>query len=157
MAKLDQLDRQILQLLLKDANSSFVEIAKQVHVSAGTVHVRVKQLRQAGIIQGASLKVDHQQLGLELMAFVGIHLERSSLYMEVLKGVQRIPEVVQVHYVTGPYNMFVQVVAKNSQDLHRILQDEIQEIKGVQQTESFLSLQEHINRPIQVVSEEDDF
>lgn len=153
--ELDAIDRQILDILLKDANTSYVEVAKRVHVSPGTVHVRMKNLKKAGIVQGAALEVDYQQLGFNMMAFVGIYLERSSMYTEVLLKLQRIPEIVSVHYITGPYNIFAKVICKDSQDLHDILHNRIQEIKGVERTESFISLSESIQRPINLLDEED--
>lgn len=153
--KLDHIDRQILNILMQDASISYVEVAKQVHVSPGTVHVRMKNLKRAGIVQGTTLQVDYQQLGFNLVAFVGIYLERSSLYREVLLKLQHIPEIVSVHYITGPYNIFAQLICQSSEHLHEILHDQIQEIKGVQRTESFISLSESIHRPISVLEEGD--
>ena len=152
---LDHIDRQILDLLLQDANTSYVEIAKKVHVSPGTVHVRMKNLKSEGVVQGATLEVDFQKLGFNMVAFLGIYLDRSSLYAEVLLKLQKIPEIVSVHYITGPYNVFAQIICKDSEDLHDILHNQIQEIKGVQRTESFISLSESIRRSISVVDDED--
>jgi Lrp/AsnC family transcriptional regulator for asnA, asnC and gidA len=147
---LDDIDKQILQILMQDANTSYVDIAKRIHVSPGTVHVRMKNLKRSGVIEGARLNVNYSLLGFKMCAFLGIYLERSSMYTEVLLKLQKIPAVVSVHYTTGPYTMFAQIICKDSEDLHRILHDQIQEIKGVQRTESFISLSESIQRPIQV-------
>ncbi|WMX14126.1 Lrp/AsnC ligand binding domain-containing protein [Aureispira sp. CCB-E] len=152
--KLDAIDRQILQILMQDANTSYVDVAKQIHVSAGTIHVRMKNLKRLGVVEGAQLTINHSLLGLDMVAFLGIYLERSSMYPEVLLKIQKIPEVVNVHYTTGPYTMFAQVICKDSQDLYDILHNQIQEIKGVQRTESFISLSESIRRPIQILGEE---
>jgi Lrp/AsnC family transcriptional regulator for asnA, asnC and gidA len=152
---LDAIDKQILQILMQDANTSYVDIAKQIHVSAGTVHVRMKNLKRSGVIEGARLNVNHNLLGFKMRAFSGIYLEQSSMYTEVLLKLQKIPAVVSVHYTTGPYTMFVQIICKDSEDLHNILHDQIQEIKGVQRTESFISLSESIQRPIQIMEEEE--
>lgn len=151
---LDDIDKQILQILMQDANTSYVDIAKKIYVSAGTVHVRMKNLKRSGVIEGARLNVNHNLLGFKMRAFLGIYLERSSLYTEVLLKLQKIPAVVSVHYTTGPYTMFAQIICKDSEDLHAILHDQIQEIKGVQRTESFISLSESIQRPIQILDEE---
>ncbi|WP_052597681.1 Lrp/AsnC ligand binding domain-containing protein [Aureispira sp. CCB-QB1] len=153
--KLDAIDRQILQILMQDANTSYVDVAKQIHVSAGTIHVRMKNLKRLGVVEGAQLTINHSLLGLDMVAFLGIYLERSSMYPEVLLKIQKIPEVVNVHYTTGPYTMFAQVICKDSQDLYDILHNQIQEIKGVQRTESFISLSESIRRPIQILGEEE--
>ncbi|BDS13591.1 Lrp/AsnC ligand binding domain-containing protein [Aureispira anguillae] len=152
---LDHIDKQILNILMQDATTTAVEVAKQVHVSPGTVHVRMKNLRQAGVVQGTMLKVDYSMLGLNMVAFVGIYLERSSQYTEVVLRLQQIPEIVMVHYTTGPYSIFAQIVCKDSQDLHEILQHHVQGIKGVQRTESFISLEESIHRPVDILKEED--
>ena len=152
---LDDIDKQILQILMQDANTSYVDIAKKVHVSAGTVHVRMKNLKQAGVVEGARLSVNYNLLGFKMRAFLGIYLERSSMYTEVLLQLQQIPAVVSVHYTTGPYTMFAQIICKDSEDLHDILHDQIQEIKGVQRTESFVSLSESIQRPIQILDKEE--
>lgn len=152
---LDEIDKKILQILMQDANTSFVDIAKQIHVSAGTVHVRMKNLKRSGVVEGAGLKVNYNLLGFNMVAFLGIYLERSSMYTEVLLKLQKIPAIVSVHYTTGPHTMFAKVICKDSQDLHDILHDQIQEIKGVQRTESFISLSESIQRPIQILDSED--
>lgn len=151
---LDDIDRQILQILMQDANTSYVDIAKQIHVSAGTVHVRMKNLKRLGVIEGARLTVNYSLLGFKMVAFLGIYLERSSMYTEVLLKMQQIPAVVSVHYTTGPYTMFAQIICKDSEDLHDILHNQIQEIKGIQRTESFISLSESIQRPILIFDEE---
>lgn len=147
---LDNIDKQILNILLKDANTSYVDIAKQIHLSPATIHVRMKNLKNNGIVQGAMLTVDCQLLGLNMVAFVGVLLEQSTYYAGVLVQLNTIPEIVNVHYTTGPYNLFVKIICKDSQDLHDILQGQIQQIKGVQRTESFISLSESINRSVQL-------
>ncbi len=153
---LDKIDRQILSILMKDATTSYVEVAKQIHVSPGTVHVRMKNLKKTGVVQGASLNVDYQLLGFNMVAFLAIYLERASQYTEVVRQLEKIPEIVSVHYITGPYNIFAKVICKDSQHLHDILHNEIQEIKGVQRSESFISLSESIHRPIAVLEEDWD-
>jgi len=151
---LDDIDKQILQILMQDANTSYVEIAKQVHVSAGTVHVRMKNLKRSGVVEGAELKVNYNLLGFKIVAFLSVYLERSSMYTEVLLKLQKIPAVVNVHYTTGPCSMFAKIVCKDSEDLHDILHHQIQEIKGIQRTESFISLSESLQRPLQILDEE---
>lgn len=153
MISLDDIDRQILNILLQDADTPYVDIAKQVHVSPGTVHVRMKNLKSTGLIQGSSLRLDRKLLDLEIVAFVGIYLERSNLYTDVMLKLQEIPEVVQIHYVTGQYNIFIQIICKNNEALHDILHNQIQQIKGVQRTESFISLSQDLERTIKMENE----
>lgn len=148
--QIDDIDRQILNILMQDANTSYVDVAKKIRVSAGTIHVRMKHLKKHGVVQGASLKVDLAALGYNTVAFLAIYLERSSQYAEVVLQLQKIPEVLSAHYITGPHNIMVQMVCKDSHHLHVLLHDYIQEIKGVQRTESFISLHESIHRALRI-------
>ncbi len=147
---LDQLDRDILSILMKDANKPFTEIAKQLHVSGGTVHVRMKKLRDTGIVKGASLVVDYSKLGYDISAFLGIYLDKSSMYQEVSKQLAQIPEIVGAHYTTGTYSIFAKIIVKDTDHLRQVLHDKIQNISGIQRTETFISLEESINRPINI-------
>lgn len=152
---LDKVDYQILHLLIENANASYVDIAKKIYISAATVHVRVKNLRAMGIIKSAHTVVDLAALGFNITAFVGIYLERSAYYTNVLLALQQLPEVTNVHFITGEYSIFAKVICKDTNHLHELLNDDIQELKGVQRTESFLSLDEPISRGVSLLSEED--
>jgi Lrp/AsnC family transcriptional regulator for asnA, asnC and gidA len=145
---LDQTDYQILHLLIEDANTSYVDIAKKIYISAATVHVRIKNLRAMGIIKSAHTTVDLAALGYNITAFVGIYLERSVYYTDVLLALKELPEVTNVHFITGEYNIFAKVICKDTQHLHDLLNNDIQELKGIQRTESFLSLDEPISRGV---------
>jgi Lrp/AsnC family transcriptional regulator for asnA, asnC and gidA len=150
---LDEIDRSILNILLKNANTSYVDIARKIHVSAGTVHVRMKNLIAQGIVKNAVLQIDYAKLGYTICAFIGIHLEKSNLYPEVVNELYKIPEVVNVHYTTGNFNIFVKVICKDTAHFHEVMQYKIQEIEGIQRSESFLSLDESIQRPITLTEE----
>ncbi|MFM2269099.1 MAG: hypothetical protein RL757_2540 [Bacteroidota bacterium] len=151
---LDPMDKQILAILMKDAKTPYTDIAKMVHVSGGTVHVRMRKLEQMGIVTGASLTIDYTKLGYDISAFLGIYLDKSSLYDEVAKELEKIPEVVAAHYTTGLYSIFVRIICRDTTHLKEVLHDKIQKIGGIQRTETFISLQESINRPIAFL---DDF
>lgn len=153
---IDKLDRQILSVLMKDAKTPYTDIAKQLFVSGGTIHVRMKKLEQLGIVRGANLVVDYSKLGYDISAFLGIYLDKSSLYDQVSVELKEIPEIVSANYTTGLYNIFAKIVCKDTKHLRRVLHDKIQNIKGIQRTETFISLQESINRPIQVDNESYD-
>ena len=144
----DNLDRRILNILLNDANTPYVEIAKRLHTSPGTVHVRLKKLRQLGILRPAFLNVDRQKLGFDVSAFVGLHLDRSAYHERVVRDLSKIPEVVNIHYLTGPYNLLVRLVCRDMQHLHQVLSYNIQQINGVLRTETMLSLDEPLHRPL---------
>jgi Lrp/AsnC family transcriptional regulator, regulator for asnA, asnC and gidA len=145
---IDQVDRQILSLLMKDANLPYTEIAKLIHVSGGTVHVRMKKLEEMGIVKGAGLTIDYAELGYDVTAFLGIYLDKSSLYDEVSEQLKNIPEIVGANYTTGAYSIFAKIVCRDTNHLRAVLHDKIQKISGIQRTETFISLEESINRPI---------
>ena len=146
--KIDATDLKILALLLEDAHLAYTEIGKRVHVSGGTVHVRMKKLEQLGIVKGAQLLVDQTKLGWDISAFLGIYLDKSSLYEEVAIELERIPEVVNIHYTTGMYSIFAKIVCRDTEHLRQVLHDKIQKVGGIQRTETCISLEERIARPI---------
>lgn len=150
---IDKLDLQIIQQLMHDAGVSYAEMGKKLFVSAGTIHVRIKKLQDAGIINGMKFHVDLKKLGYDVIAFIGIYLEKSSLYDTVAKDLKKIPEIVRMNYTTGNYSIFAEVVCKDIGQLRTILHDELQKIKGIERTETFISLEESLNRNVKVVAE----
>jgi Lrp/AsnC family transcriptional regulator for asnA, asnC and gidA len=150
--EIDNVDLKILSLLLKDAKSPYTEVAKKVFVSGGTVHVRMKKLEEMGIVKGATLDIDYAKLGYDVQAFLGIYLQRSSLYDEVSSQLAAIAEIVSINYTTGAYSIFAKVICKDTQHLRAVLHDKIQKIDGIERTETFISLDESLNRPVQLLS-----
>jgi Lrp/AsnC family transcriptional regulator, regulator for asnA, asnC and gidA len=150
---LDKLDYQIIQEMISDAGTSYADLGKKLFVSGGTIHVRIKKLEELGIVKGTKLKVDLKALGYDVIAFVGIYLEKSSLYDAVAKELQKIPEIVRVNYTTGNYSMFAEVVCRDINQLRYVLHDELQKIKGIERTETLISLEESFNRSVQVSKE----
>ncbi|WP_236978401.1 Lrp/AsnC ligand binding domain-containing protein [Membranihabitans maritimus] len=151
---LDKLDRQILSILMKDAKMPYTDIAKKLFVSGGTVHVRMKKLEELGIVKGSRLEVDETKLGYDITSFIGIFLERSFLYNEVIDKVKDIPEVVNAYYTTGNYSIFAKVCCRDTNHLRELLSEKIQAIEGIQRTETLIALEESINRPITLVEED---
>ena len=147
---IDEVDRQILSILMIDAKTPFTDIAKIIHVSGGTVHVRMRKMEQLGIVTGASLTIDYTKLGYDISAFLGIYLDKSSLYDEVADELKKIPEIVEAHYTTGLYSIFAKIICRDTSHLKEVLHDKIQKIGGIQRTETFITLQESINRPIKI-------
>ena len=143
---LDDLDRKILSKLMADSSQAYSDIAKELFVSAGTVHVRMKKIIQLGVVKGEYLEVDYHKLGYDVTAFLGIFLDKSSMYDSVTEQLNKIPEVVEAHYTTGNYSIFVKVICRDTKDLKEVLTDRIQSIQGVQRTETLISLAESINR-----------
>ena len=152
--ELDDVDKQILAILMRNAKTPYTDIAKSIHVSGGTVHVRMNKLEQLGIVTGATLSIDYTKLGYDISAFLGIYLDKSSLYDEVSNQLKAIPEVVAAHYTTGIYSIFAKIICRDTAHLKEVLHDKIQKINGIQRTETFISLQESINRPVSIGGDE---
>jgi len=150
---LDKLDFQIIQEMMGNAEISYADLGKKLFVSGGTIHVRIKKLEEIGIVKGTRLSVDLKALGYDVIAFIGIYLEKSSLYDTVAKDLHKIPEIVRLNYTTGNYSMFAEVVCKDIQQLRFVLHDELQKIKGIERTETFISLDESFSRNVIVNGE----
>jgi len=142
--KLDEVDRQILDILIYNTRIPFTDIAKQLIISPGTVHVRVKKMEDAGIIKGSSLNLDYQQLGYSFIAYVGIFLGKTQRTKSVLNKLKTIPNVTVAHITTGKFNIFCKVRAKDTSHAKDIIFC-IDDIEGISRTESMISLEESIN------------
>ncbi len=148
--EIDDVDLKILSHLMKDAKTPYTEIAKKVFVSGGTVHVRMKKMEEMGIVQGTTLQLDYTKLGYDVTCFLGIYLERSSLYDRVVQELIKIPEIVKIHYTTGNHNIFIKIHCRDTNHLREVLHDKIQTVDGIDRTETFISLEESLSRPIQL-------
>jgi len=146
---IDNVDLKILSLLSQDAKMPYTEVAKKVFVSGGTVHVRMRKMEEMGIVRGTTLNMNYAKMGYDITAFLGIYLEKSSLYDEVIKYLEKIPEIVKIHYTTGNYNIFIKMHCKDTKHLKDVLHDKIQKIDGIERTETIISLEESLNRHIQ--------
>lgn len=148
--EIDNVDIDILSILIENANIPYTDIAKKLVVSAGTIHVRMKKMEKLGIVRNATLIIDPIKLGFDLTAFLGIYLEKGSVYKDVIKELQKIPEVVEAYYTTGAYSIFAKIICRNTEHLRLVLNDKIQAIDGIQSTETFISLEESIKRTVQL-------
>lgn len=151
--EIDEIDLKILAHLMRDAKTPYTEIAKKVFVSGGTVHVRMKKMEEMGIVQGTTLELDYSKLGFDVTCFLGIYLEKSSMYDKVVKKLNDIPEIVKVHYTTGNYSIFIKIHCRDTNHLREVLHDKIQMVDGIDRTETFISLDESLSRPISLISE----
>ncbi len=147
---LDDLDIQILEILIKDSRTPYLEIARKCHVSGGTIHVRMKKMEDMGIIQGTKLILDNAKLGYDVCCFIGIFLDKASSYNHVLSQLDKIKEVVELHYTTGEYSIFIKVICKSISHLQDLLMNKIQVISEIQRTDTFISLSQPIERNIQL-------
>ncbi|WP_447641129.1 MULTISPECIES: Lrp/AsnC ligand binding domain-containing protein [Chitinophagaceae] len=150
---LDKLDYQIIQSMMENAEISYADLGKRLFVSGGTIHVRMKKLQELGVVKGTKLSVDTHLLGYNVIAFIGIFLEKSSLYDQVAEELKQIPQVTRVNYTTGNYSMFAEIVCKDIPELKVVLHEELQNIKGIERTETLISLEESFNRNVQVLDE----
>jgi Lrp/AsnC family transcriptional regulator for asnA, asnC and gidA len=137
---------------MANAEISYAELGKKLFVSGGTIHVRIKKLQEFNIVKGTRLNVDLKLLGYDITAFVGIFLEKSSLYDAVSKELMKIPEIVRLNYTTGNYSMFIEIVCKDINQLRYVLHDQLQKIKGIERTETLISLEEGFIRNVPVVA-----
>ena len=149
---LDKLDLEIIHHMMDDAAISYADLGKKLFVSGGTIDVRIKKLQEAGVVKGTKLNTDLKLLGYDVIAFIGIYLKESSLYDNVAKELQKMPEIVRLNYTTGNYSMFAEVVCKDITQLRFVLHDQLQKIKGIERTETFISLEESFNRNVKVVN-----
>ncbi|PQB04462.1 Lrp/AsnC family transcriptional regulator [Aureitalea marina] len=142
--KLDETDHHILDMLIENTRTPFTDIAKRLGISAGTVHVRVKKMEEAGIITGSSLMLDYKKLGYSFIAYVGIFLQKTSQTQFVLERINAIPFITVAHVTTGKFNIFCKVRARDTSHAKEIIYM-IDDIDGVTRTETMISLEESIN------------
>ncbi len=146
--QIDKIDRQIMEALLQNARTPYTEIAQKLLVSPGTIHVRMKKLEKIGVVLGTELMVDPAKLGYDLTAFIGIYLEKSVNYKEVIPRLQAIEEIMEAYYTTGGYSIFAKLICMNTDHLRRVLNEKIQAVEGIQRTETMISLEQSIRRKI---------
>ena len=145
---LDELDLQILELLIKDCRTPYLEIARICHVSGGTIHVRMKKMEDLGIIRGSRIVLNLPKLGYDVCCFVGIYVDKTSSFANVFDEMSKIKEVIELHLTTGDYSMFAKIVCSNISDLQDVLLNKINNIDGISRTDTFVSLSQPIDRNI---------
>ncbi len=147
---IDKLDLQIMEALMENADISYADLGKKLFVSGGTIHVRIKKLEEIKIVKGRKLVADLSLLGYDVIAFIGVYLDKSSVCDDVTKELKKIPEVVRINYTTGNYNMFIEIICKDIQQLRAVLHDKLHKISGIDRTETLISLEENLNRSVRV-------
>lgn len=150
MDKVDNLDRKILNIVMNNARIPSKDVAIVCGVSRAAIHQRIQRLIEMGVIVGSGYNVDPRLLGYNTCTYVGVRLEKGSMYREVVTELEKIPEVVECHFTTGPYSMLIKVFAHNNQHLMELLNDNIQHITGVTETETLISLEQSMDRQIQL-------
>ncbi len=148
--QLDDIDLKILDIISKNARIPFKDVASEVGVSRAAVHQRVNRMIELSVIVGSGYNIDPKKIDFKTCTYIGIFLEKGSLYSTVTDKLKLIPEVVECHYTTGQYAIFVKVYAKDNEHLRDLLSDKIQKIAGVASTETFISLEETFNREVPI-------
>lgn len=154
MEKIDKLDKKILSILSQNARMPFKDVATECNVSRAAIHQRVQRLIEDGVITGSGFDVNPKSLGYSTCTYVGIRLERGSMYKDVVKQLVNIPEIVECHFTTGPYTMLVKLYARDNEQLMNLLNGRLQGIPGVVATETLISLEQSIKREITIQPDE---
>lgn len=141
---LDEVDHQILDMLIENARTPFTDIAKKLLVSAGTIHVRVKKMEEEGIIKGSTLTLNYEKMGYAFIAHIGVYLERTSMTKDVIESLRKISNVTVAYVTAGKFNIFCKIRARDTEDAKNII-FRIDDIPGVNRTETMISLEESIN------------
>lgn len=155
MEKIDNLDKKILSILSKNARIPFKDVAAECGVSRAAIHQRVQRLMENGIITGSGFDVNPKSLGYSTCTYVGLNLERGSMYKDVVKQLEDIPEIVECHFTTGSYTMLIKVYVRDNEQLMDLLNNRLQAIPGVVSTETLISLEQSIKREIPVILEDE--
>ena len=150
MDKIDSLDKKILNILSQNARIPFKDVAAECGVSRAAIHQRVQHLIENGVITGSRFDVNPKSLGYSTCTYIGLNLERGSMYKDVVTRLEKIPEIVECHFTTGSYTMLIKLYAKDNEQLMDLLNNQLQTIPGVVSTETLISLEQSIKREILV-------
>ena len=145
---IDGIDKIILKTLMEDARTPILAISKMAGISGAAVHQRLKKLEKAGVISGSQVILNPKILGFKTVAFIGIYLDKAMRNPEAVQQLKNIPEVIECHYTTGNWSIFAKLLCKDNEHLMELLNKKIQSVKGVSRTETFISLQQQLNRQI---------
>jgi Lrp/AsnC family transcriptional regulator for asnA, asnC and gidA len=145
--KLDELDEKILRMIVGNARVPFLEVARECNVSGAAIHQRIQKLTNLGILKGSEFIVDHSKVGYETSAYMGIFLKNPEQFRDVVDGLNKIPEIVECHYTTGQYDLFIKLYAKNNQHLMEMIHTKLQPL-GLARTETLISFKEAFRRQV---------
>lgn len=148
--EIDGIDKEILRYLMEDARKPILQIAAKIGISGAAIHQRLRKLEQSGVIAGSKFIVNTKVLGYGTMAFVGIYLDKAISNPDAVKELKKIPEVLECHYTTGNWSILIKIICRDNEHLMQLLNNKIQPINGVSRTETFISLEQQIERQIQL-------
>lgn len=153
--RLDYLDKKILRLIAEDARIPFLEVARACNVSGAAIHQRIQKLTNLGILKGSQFIIDPEKIGYETCAYIGLYLKDPEKFDQVVEGLKRIPEVVECHYTTGGFDMFIKIYAMNNHHLMNIIHDKLQPL-GLSRSETIISFNAAISRPLPIMGDEQE-
>jgi Lrp/AsnC family transcriptional regulator for asnA, asnC and gidA len=148
--KIDGIDKKILRFLMSDARKPVLEIARNIGISGAAIHQRLRKLENSGLIVGSKFMINPKALGYSTMAYVGIYLDKAMSNPLAVKELEKIPEVLECHYTTGNWSILIKVLCRDNEHLMQVLNNNIQQIGGVSRTETFISLDQQIERQISI-------
>ncbi|PIF06400.1 MAG: transcriptional regulator [Draconibacterium sp.] len=147
---IDSLDEKILKMITKNARVPFLEVARACDVSGAAIHQRVQRLLNIGVVSGSEFIVNPQKLGYSTCAYMGIYLDKAKFHGQVVQALRNIPEIVECHYTTGQYAIFVKIQTKTNKHLKQIIDNDLQKIEGIARTETFISLELEFKRQVPI-------
>lgn len=148
--KIDGIDKKILRYLMEDARKPILEIARNIGISGAAIHQRLRKLESSGLLAGSKFVINPRILGYTTMAYIGIFLDKAMSNPRAVKELEKIPEVLECHYTTGNWSILIKVLCRDNEHLMQVLNKKIQQIEGVSRTETFISLNQQIDRQIQI-------
>lgn len=147
---LDSLDKKILRLIAEDARIPFLEVARSCNVSGATIHQRIQKLNSLGVLKGSQFIIDPEKIGYETCAYTGLSLRNPEDFDKAVEALRNIPEVVECHYTTGDYDMFIKIYAFNNHHLLNIIHDRLQPL-GLSRSETIISFNSAFDRQLPIV------
>jgi Lrp/AsnC family transcriptional regulator for asnA, asnC and gidA len=147
---IDGIDKEILRSLTEDARKPILEIARKMNVSGAAIHQRLRKLEASGLIKGSRLILNTKVLGYSTLAYVGIFLDKASSNPDAVRQLKKIPEVLECHYTTGNWSILIKIICRDNEHLMQLLNHQIQSIDGVSRTETFISLEQQIDRQVAI-------
>ena len=149
--KIDGIDKKILIELTSNSRIPILEISRKIGISGAAIHQRIRKLNNSGLISGQHLKLNPKALGYTTLAFIGVYFDKAERNSQAIKEMKKIPEILECHYTTGNWSVLIKILCKNNEHLMTLLNKQIQSINGVSRTETFISLEQQIDRQISIV------
>jgi len=148
--QIDGIDKKILRYLMADARTPILEIARNIGISGAAIHQRLRKLEKSGLLAGSKFVINPKSLGYTTTAYIGIYLDKAMSNPYAIRELKKIPEVLECHYTTGNWSILIKVLCRDNEHLMHLLNKKIQQIEGVSRTETFISLDQQIDRQIQI-------